>query len=119
MLSSIIIGQINKVVKATIEKYSEKYNSEVQLFLSDSGKLDIQVLSAYHPKEHITTADLKIPLVSDQMVEEKILSSLRNFKEDLVLLDPKCLLLIKDEKVVAFLYDGEKPLKQIDISKLI
>jgi hypothetical protein len=123
----IIISQFNKVVKDTIEDYSQKYNSiDIQLFLVNiKGQLDIQILCDYKVKETIHVDNLKFPaLITNDiegkildMVEGKILNSLENFKPDFE--NPKCMLLIKNGDVKAFLYDNEKPIKQIDTSKII
>ena len=120
MFENLIVGQFNKVVQNTIEEYSEKYDSlDVQLFLVNvKGQLDIQVLCEYQIKETIHVDNLKFPgLITNDAVEGKILNSLENFKPEIE--NPKCMLLVRNDNVIAFLYDSEKPIKQIDISKII
>jgi hypothetical protein len=120
MFKNLIISQFNNVVKSTIEDYSQKHNSiDIQLFLVNmKGQLDIQVLCEYKVKETIHVDNLKFPaLITNDMVEGKILNSLENFKPEYE--NPKVMLLIKNGEVKAFLYDSEKPIKQIDLSKII
>jgi hypothetical protein len=120
MFEGIIISQFNKVVKNTIYEYSQKYESQdIQLFLVNmDGKLDIQVLCKYKVKEVIKVSNLKgLAMVSNETVEGKILDSLKGFKSELN--NPKIMLLIHNGNVAAYLYDSEKPIRQIEISKLI
>lgn len=119
MFGNLIVAQFNNVVRSTIKRYSEKYNSsEIQLLLyNNSGKLAIQILESYIPKEIIGISELNIPIIGDDVAEGKILNSLENFKPEIAF--AKCMILIKDGDIVSFIYDSNKPIRKIDISKII
>lgn len=124
-MATLIVNSFNDIVKSTIEEYSKKYEClDIQLFMVNiKGVLDIQVLCQYKVRETIHVDNLKISflvrsLISNNAIEGKILNSLENFKPECQ--NPKAMLFInKSGNVIAFLYDAEKPLRQIDISKII
>jgi hypothetical protein len=120
MFKGLIISNLNAVVIRTVEKYQLKYGADIELFLSKQDeKLIIQVLANYSQKEIIGVKDLNIPMISPETAEAKILTALEVLEIEYNIVVAKLMLLVKNEQVIAYLYDKEKPLKQIDISKII
>jgi hypothetical protein len=120
MFKNAIANKVVEIIDSTIDKYSKEYGEDAQLMLIEGDTLSIWGLCKFKKRESINVIDLNIPLISPEVVEKKILESMRVLKEENKLSRSRCMLLKnKDRDLVCFLYDGDTPVKQIDIKKLI
>lgn len=119
MFKNAIKEKFNEIVEKTIKKQEKDLGSNVQLILSGN-PVQIKVLHNYKPTERdLTVKDLNVPVISPTKVEKKIISALKDLTKEFNLSNARCILLINQGTIVCWLYDGGKPVSQIDVNRLL
>jgi hypothetical protein len=124
MLKNFITSQFNRIVKENIIEFASVQNvtpCDVQIFLmlNDDKKVICDFLIKFVHHSYVPMSDLKLGMVSAGMVESKISQTLVKIGSEYNLKTPKVMILLRENYIMYFVYDGVTPKEKVEIERYI